>query len=115
MMSAGAAATNAGAYFTVKLGDSYTSGGADLTPVNTNQSSGNAADVVCKDGSATLTISGGSEIDKNYSANTMQSFNKEGSVVLGKGNSISLYHLGSTVAGEAYGRISFYFIDSLEI
>jgi len=115
VQSAGAAATNENAYFTVKLGDSYTSGGADLVPKNMNQISGNQAEVVCKDGSASLTVSGGTEIDKNYTANSMQSYNKEGSVVLGNSGSVSIWHKGSTIAGNAYARISFYYVDPSEV
>ena len=111
VMSAGAATQTATAYFTISLGDSYTSGGADLVPKNMNQTSGNKAEVVCKDGSAALTVSGGTEIDKNFSANSMQSYNKEGSIVLGSGGAISVWHKGSTVAGNAYARISFYYVD----
>ena len=115
IMSAGAAALSTAAYFTVKLGDSYTSGGANVTPTNVNQISGNVAAAVCKDGSSSLTVAGGTEIDKNYSVNKMESYNKEGSIVLGSGDSISIWHKGSTVAGNAYGRISFYYVDHSEI
>jgi hypothetical protein len=111
VMSIGAAASNVGAYFTILLGDSYTSGGTALTAINVNENSGNIADSTAYDGTNSLTVSGGSEIDRNWTANTMQSYDKEGSVVLGKNDSITINHLGSTVAGTAYARISYYFIE----
>lgn len=109
--SVGAAASNTAAYFSIYLGKVYASGGADLIPVNVNQSSGNLAQAICKDGSSSLTLTNGDLIDKNYTSNSMQAYNKDGSIVLNKGDSISIWHKGSTVAGQASVRISFYYID----
>ena len=110
LMSIGAAASNVGAYFTISLGDSYTSGGADLTPVNTNAESSETSATTIKDGSSSLTISGGSEIDRDYTANTMLVYSEDGSLILTKGTALSINHLGSTVAGTAYVRVSYYFV-----
>jgi hypothetical protein len=109
MMSIGAAASNVGAYFTISLGDSYTSGGAALTPVNMNSESSIDSDTTIYDGSSSLTVSGGSEIDRNYTANEMLTYSKHGALILKKGTSMTINHLGSTVAGTAYCRISYYF------
>lgn len=114
MMSIGAAASNVDGYFTVKLGSAYTSGGNAVTPVNVNRNSGRTSSSTSYDGSTALTLSGGSQIDKNWEANSMQSYNKEGSVVLGNNDAMSIWHKGSTVAGSAYARISYYFIDNEE-
>jgi len=107
--SIGAAVASETAYFTVSLSDSYTSGGDAVVPTQMNRSSPNVADAVCYDGNSSLTISGGVEIDKNYEANSMQSYNKEGTIILPKGQSISIWHKGSTVAGTAYARFSFFY------
>jgi hypothetical protein len=114
VMSIGAAASNVDGYFTIKLGSTYTSGGGAVTPVNLNRNSGRISPTVAYDGSSSLTLSGGSQIDKNWEANSMQAYNKEGSIVLGNNDAISVWHKGSTVAGSAYARISYYFIDKTD-
>jgi hypothetical protein len=109
LMSIGAAASNVGAYFTILLGGERSSGGATITPVNMNSESSETSDSTIYDGSSSLTISGGSEIDRNYTANTMLTYSKEGALVLTKGTTFTVNHLGSTVAGTVYCRVSYYF------
>lgn len=108
----GVAAASTASYATVNLGCSYTSGGAAKTPTNMNQSSPNAAAVTAYDGTSSLTLVAGTEIDRNYQVNEMQRYNKEGTIVIPKGGSICISFKGSTVAGKAYARISF-FMDHL--
>jgi len=109
VMSIGAAAASSAAYFTLNVGGSYTSGGAAIVPTNMKVGSSTTASATAYDGTTPLVLANFTEIDRNYEANSMQSYNKDGSIVLGKGNSIAINHKGSTVAGEAYARISFYF------
>lgn len=111
VMSAGAAATNENAYFTIKKGGAYASGGTSVAIPNMNFGSGVVSGGVAYDDNPTM--SGTSiEIDRNYSANSMQSYSKWGSIVVSPGNTISIDHTGSTAAGDAYARISFYVLDS---
>jgi len=110
VMSIGAAVSNASAYFNVKLGGEYASGGTAITSVNMYTDSPVTATVESYEGSGTAIVMGGTpvEIDRNYTANSMQSYGKEGSVIVPKNSSISITHKGSTVAGTAYARISYY-------
>lgn len=110
IMSIGAAAASASSYFNVKLGGGYSSGGTTVSPVNVYIDSPKDADVTAYEGSGTDIVMSGTpiQIDRNYTANSMQSYNKEGSIVIPKNSSVSITHLGSTIAGKAYARISFF-------
>ncbi len=110
LMSAGVAAWNVGGYFTLNVGGDYTSGGSEVTPTNVNTGSGlTSLDLACYDGNTPIVLSGTqTEIDRNYCANEMQTYNKEGSLVIAPGGLFSINHIGSTVAGSVYSRISFY-------
>jgi len=110
MMSIGAAASNVGAYFRVLVGGSYASGGAAVTPVNMNSESAVPSLSTIYNGSSSLSVTGGNEVDLDYTANEMIEINN-GTMILTNGTSMSLRHLGSTVAGTAYVRISYYFDD----
>lgn len=114
IMSAGAADLNKDAYFSIKMNGIYSSGGTAVTPVNMSAGSNQEAEVIAYQGTGTdIVLTGTSQcIDKNWSANSMQSYNKEGSLQLPRGQSMSIHHIGSTVAGIAYARISFYMIDN---
>jgi len=105
--SAGAASTNENAYFTLEAGGQWASGGSDLTPTNMNIASSNAAVGTFKGGTGIVTTGTFIEIDRNYTANTMQIYNKEAALVIPRGQSLAIYHTGSTAAGIAYCRVSF--------
>jgi hypothetical protein len=109
VMSIGAAAANVGAFFTLEVGGSYSSGGTAVTPTNVSVGSSNSADATVYDGQSAITVADFTEIDRNYTANSMQSYSKDGSIVLPRGASFLVTHTGSTVAGTAYCRVSFYF------
>lgn len=104
----GVAAAGATAYWTVNLGCSRTSGGAAQTPTNLNLGSSNAADVTAYDGTSSLVVAGGTGIDRNYKANDNVTYNKEGTIIIPKGYAMCVKFKGSTVAGSARCRISFY-------
>lgn len=110
IQSIGAAAASSAAYFSIKTAGSRTSGGTLVTPVNMFSGSPKSASVSAYEGSGTDIVMSGSEleVDKNYSANTMQSYSKEGVLILDANQSVSITHIGSTIAGKAYTRISFY-------
>jgi len=109
LMSIGAAAASSAAYFTIEVGGAYTSGGTAVTPTNMNVGNQKVATASVYSGATALTVdSNYVEIDRNYEANSMQSYNKDGSIVLTRGASLLITHTGSTAAGVAYARVSFY-------
>jgi len=113
VQSAGAADTSEDAYFRVLRNPTYTSGGTATDPMNTLFSSSKdaIADAYIGDGTALVLGNTTEEIDRNYQANSMQSYSKEGSVILETGNSIAIMHKGSTTAGVVTARLSFYFAE----
>ena len=108
--SVDAAASSSTAFFSIKLSGTRTGGGTAVTPVNMFSGSPKEAPVTAYEGSGTDIVMDGDEleIDRNYTANSMQSYGKEGVVILDTSQSISVTHIGSTIAGKAYARISFY-------
>jgi len=114
MTTAGVADWNAAAYFKIYIGNgSYTSGGDVITPVNMNTSSGaQALDFDFYSGTTAIVADTGSEIDIHPCANQQATFNKEGALVIAPGGMITINHIGSTVAGSAYARISFYLTEN---
>jgi len=112
VMSIGAAAASEDAYFSILGGGAYVSGGTEITPVNMNIGQSNVAVATVYDGSVAIVDDGNFvEFDRNYEANSMQTYLKDGSLILKRGASLSVAHKGSTVAGNAYCRVSFYFVD----
>jgi len=114
IMTAGVADWNATASFRTYIGNgSYTSGGDVITPVNMNTSSGaQALDFDFYSGTTPIVADAGSEIDRNHCANSMCAYNKEGALVIAPGGMITINHIGSTVAGSAYARVSFYLTEN---
>ena len=108
--SVGAAATNVLAYYNIKLGGEYSSGGTAVIPVNMKADSPKDAPVEAYEGSGTDIVMGGTplQIDRNYISNSMEKYGKEGVLIIPTNSSVSITHKGSTVAGIAYARVSFY-------
>jgi hypothetical protein len=94
-------------YYKISFGRTYGSGGELIVPVNVFNGSGNLADVVTYCQNPTLEGTA-IEIDRWYTkaVGDMNSFNKEGSVVIGVGNTIELSYVG-TGTGSLYTRLSF--------
>ena len=111
--TAGAAATNENAYFTINLGGRYSSGGTAIKPVNMFAGLSVSALATAYSAETVPIVMAGTplEIDRQYEANHMEAYNKEGSIILQNKAAISVNHIGSSVAGAAYARISFYYID----
>jgi hypothetical protein len=107
--SGGTAVPNASNYFKIALGRTYTSGGSEVTPVNVYAGSGNTAEVTAYDSAPTLAGTA-SEIDRNYTQSeaNMQSFNKEGALIIPPNQTIELSYVGDQTNGTLYTRISFY-------
>lgn len=105
-------------YFRLGFGRKYSSGGSLVTPagsngneyiiVNVNEGSGNTAEIVAYANNPTLTGTL-KEIDRWYTkANgDMNTFNKEGSVIIKPGNTMEAGYVSSDVTGSLYVRISF--------
>lgn len=109
----GAAAANANAYWTVYTGGDYSSGGTATTPTNMNVGSAITAEGTFYDATAsTITTSGTQNvIDKTWATNTNITYNKEGALILSKNSCLTISWTGSTAAGTARARVSFYYND----
>lgn len=101
---------NAANYFTANFDEVYSSGGSAVTPVNLNRKSGNTADVTAYDTNPTLTGTP-VEFDRVYMKDSaQQTFRKEGSLILGSGDSMSIKFVTDN-SGTAYSRLSFMMMD----
>jgi hypothetical protein len=92
-------------YFEVVVGSTRT-GGTAVTPVNMYTNHGNTAEVEAYNDA---TVTGGSVVDKWFTKafGDMNTFNKEGSLVIppNQGMHIAYTHLNTT--GKVYARVSF--------
>lgn len=99
---------NASNYFQVGLGRTYASGGSIVTPVNMSSGSGNTADITCYGNSPVLagTVK---ELDRWYTKadGDMNTFNKEGALIVQPNNTMEISYTGDRTAGTIYARISF--------
>ena len=113
--SIGAAAASIDSNFKVKVQGTYTSGGVSSNPINVNLGSNKSAQCDSYNGGSSLIIgeTNSKIIDVNYQANSMQTYNKQGALILNTGDSIYITHKGSTVAGNIFARISFYYTDKV--
>jgi hypothetical protein len=109
----GAAAANVNAYWTVYTGGDYASGGTAVTPVNMNVGSAVSAEGSFYDATASTIVTSGTlnTIDKTWITNDNITYRKEGSIVLPKNACLTISWTGSTAAGTARARVSFYYND----
>jgi hypothetical protein len=109
----GAAAANVNAYWTIYTGGDYASGGTATTPINMNVGSAIAAEGIFYDATASSIVTSGTQnvIDKTWEANTQIVYNQEGSLILPKNACLTISWTGSTAAGTARTRVSFYYND----
>lgn len=105
----GTAFPNDSNYFSMGLGQKYSSGGDVLTPVNLNTGSGIEADVLAWGNNPTLKATY-NEIDRWYTKENgdMNTFNKQGSIVVTPNQALQLKYIGDKTSGIIYTRISFY-------
>ena len=105
----GAAAASTTAFFNISTGGDYASGGTVIDPVNMYVGSAVEADADVYDNSGAAIVTSGTfiQIDRTYQDSN--SYNKHGSLILPRNSSIKISHKGSTVAGNCYCRVSFYF------
>jgi len=114
VQSTGAADMSTDAYFRVLRNPAYASGGELAGPINTMFSSSKdaVADAYIGESGTPMVLNDTSEeMDRNYQANSMQCYSKEGSIILETGNSIAITHKGSSTAGLVNVRLSFYYAD----
>ena len=106
--SGGTAFPNASNYFAIRYGTEYASGGSTATVHNVNIGSSVTSGVTTYQGSPTLSGTA-SEIDRWYTKveGDMNSFNKEGALILQPGQSIDLAYIGDHTSGTICTRISF--------
>ncbi len=106
----GTAFPNVSNYFQLSLNRTYSSGGSTVTPANTTAGSGNRALITAYDSGPTLAGTA-SELDRWYTKaeGDMNSFNKEGTVILPTNQTLELSYIGDQSSGTIYARISFYF------
>jgi hypothetical protein len=96
-------------YFGIGFGRTYGSGGTATVPVNMNAGSGNVAPATCYGNTPTLAGTN-VEFEKLYNKaeGELYVFNKEGSIILPPNKTIEFYYVGTSTAGQAICRASFY-------
>lgn len=111
-LAGGTAIPSINAYWSLNFDETYASGGAAGTaPVNLNRQSGKAADVTVYDTNPTLAGTA-VEFDRLYvSSEGQDSFSKDGAVILGAGDSMSIKLVADNTSGLAYGRVTFMMMD----
>jgi hypothetical protein len=111
-LAGGTALPNASNYFIIALGRLRVSGGAEIAPVNVNEGSGLEAMVEAYQGNPTLTGTA-KEIDRWYTKaeGDMNTFSKEGAVIVQPGRGLELSYVGDQAAGILYTRLSFLMVE----
>lgn len=106
--ASGTAFPNASCYFAIRYGTDYSSGGTTATPVNMHIGSSKVAGVTCYQTNPTLSGTA-VEIDRWYTKaeGDMNTFNKEGALILKPGQSLDLAYIGDHTSGIVYTRLSF--------
>lgn len=109
-LAGGTAPPNAGCYFQLGFGRTVSSGGTVVTPVNMNQRSGNVADATCTDNNPTMADSF-QEFDRYYPTSEADSvtYNKQGSIILGKDDTFEVRLTADNTSGTGYARVTFMF------
>lgn len=107
-LTGGTALPDLATFFQIGFGDTITAGGALVTPVNMNQSSGKSAPVTATDNNPTMTGTF-TEVDRWYPENQglENTYYKDGSIVMGVGESIDIRVTSDHTTGLAYARMSF--------
>jgi hypothetical protein len=104
----GTAFPNASNYYRIACGRKYASGGTIVEPANLFVGSGNISNVIVYEGAPVLTGTA-IEIDRHYTkaAGDMNTFNKEGSLIVPPNQTIELSYVGDQTSGILYTRMSF--------
>lgn len=110
--ASGTALPSAATYFDLGYGRTVASGGASVTPVNTNALSGKVASITATANGPTMAGSF-TELDRWYcdaDAGSVE-YNKEGSLILGLDNTFEVRLTSDHTSGTAYVRVTFMMID----
>lgn len=95
-------------YFDVGFGRTVVSGGSEVASTNMNQSSGNTANIIATINAPVMT---GTfiQIDRSYLELQGKeiSYFKDGSIIIGVGESIEIRFISDHTSGLAYARMSF--------
>ena len=106
---------NVANYWSLNFGKTYSSGGTAASAVNMNRSSGNAADITAYQGDPVLAGTA-KEFDRLYvSDNGQESYNKEGSLILGPNDTLDLSFTTDNTSGTAYARLTYMMMDLSDI
>lgn len=101
---------NASNYFKLAFGRTYNTGGSEIDPVNMYEGSGNIAEVTVYNDLGTTGLTGtAKEIDRWYTKaeGDMNTFNKEGALILEPQRTLELSYVGDQSSGTLYTRLSF--------
>ena len=108
----GTSTINFETYFQIGTGTSYEGAGDLVSPVNMNFSSGNSATAIAYKNKPT--VSGlFTEFDRWYpgGGGSMETFNKAGSIIMGRGDTLEIRLVTDQLSGTAYSRLTFFFMD----
>lgn len=113
-LSGGTATPDSSTYWNMGFGETYTSGGSTVTPVNMNRKSANTPEATVYQGNPTL---GGTftSFDRVYPNDSQVTYNKEGSLILGPSDSVTFKLITDHTSGEAYARMTFLMMDLSEL
>ena len=109
----GTAFPNVSNYFRLNFGREYSSGGTLAAIANTNSGSVKSSEAVVYEGNPTLSGTA-IELDRWYTKaeGDMNTFNKEGAVILRPSQSMELAYVGDHTAGIIYTRLSFIVVEN---
>lgn len=104
----GTALPNASNYMTVGFDRTLSSGGSTVTPTNMFIGSSNAAEATITTGAPTLSGTS-TEVDRWYTKSEadMNSFNKEGALIIPPSQTMEVSYVGDQTSGTLYTRVSF--------
>jgi len=112
-LSGGTALPDTATRFELGFGRTISSGGTTVTPVVMNRTVGKTSGVTCTDNNPTMTGTF-TEFDRWYveGDGKMLSFNKEGSLILGKDDTLEIRIVSDHTSGTAYARVTFFLMDA---
>jgi len=104
----GTALPSTSTYFRLAFDRTYSAAGAEVTPVNMNKKVGNVAPITVYNANPTL-VGTASEFDRWYvkSEGDMQTYNKEGTLILGLNDTMEVDIVSDHTSGTAVARVSF--------
>jgi hypothetical protein len=97
-------------YFQIGKNTIYSSGGVEVTPSNMNFTSGNIPDLKVYKESPTLTGTF-TEFDAWYNNDSMMVFNKHGSLIMGRNDSMEIRFVTDHTNGLVYARVTLMMLD----